>query len=88
MHVTILGRRWRLEFVTKFTDRHQYGECDHPEKLNKAIRIKDGMNEFDTLDSIIHEATHAAGWHVDEEFVSRFATDVARILIRLGYRRA
>jgi hypothetical protein len=35
---------------------------------------------------LIHEIVHAAGWHIDETFVERFACDAARALWRLGYR--
>lgn len=88
MHFTILGKRWRLEWVKRFPHRQQCGECDHPNAIDKAIKIKEGMSEQDTLDTLIHESIHAAGWHLDEDFVEELATDIARMLIRLGYRRS
>lgn len=88
MHFTILGKRWRLEWVKRFPHRLQCGECDRPNAHDKAIRIKEGMSEQDTLDTVIHEAVHAANWHLDEEYVTRFSTDLARLLTRLGYRRS
>ena len=39
------------------------------------------------MDTIIHECIHAEGWHIDEVFIERAATDIARVLLRLGYRR-
>jgi len=87
MHFKMLGKIWRLEWVRRFKDREQHGECDHPEKINKAIRVREGMSELDTLDTLIHECMHCGFWQIDEEFVSQFSTDLARLLVRLGYRR-
>ena len=85
MHVTILGKRYRLRFVK--LDPRTHGECDDPSTPGKEIRIAKGIGEKETLDTIIHEALHAADWHKGEPWVEQVASDVARILWRLGYRR-
>ena len=85
MHVTILGKRWKLRF-TKLPRRTD-GECDSPDDTGKEIRIRKTLGEADTLETIIHEALHAADWHKDEAWVEQVAADVARILWKLGYRR-
>ena len=87
--VTILGKRWRFRF-TPFAapkgKRPHHGECDHPEKKRKEIRINSDLRGRARLEAIIHECRHAASWHVDEEFIEREAHDLARILWDLGYR--
>lgn len=46
-------------------------------RLNKVLSSREYM---------LHEMRHAADWGQSEEFVSREAKDVARILWRLGWR--
>lgn len=94
MRLKILGRWWRLRFVNKLPtrgprnpDERVIGECDPPTVKNKEIRVLAKASEKEQLESLIHEMLHAAGWHIDEDFVARFAEDVARSLWRLGYRR-
>ena len=84
MLVTICGKRWRLRFqwMKKFA-----GHCDGPDVPNKQIIISTGMSEQKELDTIIHEAFHAADFNRREEHVNEFATDLARILWRLGWRK-
>ena len=86
MVVTILGKRWRFRFskLPRGTD----GECDDPSTRGKELRIRKGLGEADTLETIIHEALHAADWHKNEPWVEEVARDLARLLWRLGYRRA
>ena len=82
MRLTILGKRWWLRFVALRTNR---GECDPPTKPNKEIRVDSQLRGEERLEVLIHEQIHAAGWHLDEEFVTRFAQDLARNLTKLGY---
>lgn len=87
MHFTLLGKRWQILWTNKFTDPNIRGECDPPDKLNKAIRIKRRLGMETELDTIIHECLHAAAWHMfDEQYVTQAAADIARLLIRLGWR--
>lgn len=82
MQIVVSGKRWNLRFVkTKTYD----GECDPPTKPKKEIRIAARLKGEEKLDAVIHELLHAAGWHIDEEFVGKFATDAARALTKLGY---
>lgn len=81
--LTMLGRRWRLRFAPNMSNR---GQCDPPDLPRKEIRISTSLAGEERLEVLIHELLHAAGWHIDETFVERFASDVARILWRLNYR--
>jgi hypothetical protein len=82
MQITVSNRRWNLRFVrTKAYD----GECDPPTTVGKEIRVADNLKGERKLDVLIHEMLHAAGWHIDEEFIAEFATDAARALTKLGY---
>jgi hypothetical protein len=84
MQVRILGKRWVLRFVPSLGGNR--GDCDPPDRPGKEIRIAAGLRGEERLEVLVHELVHAAGWHIDEEFVERFASDVACILSRLGYR--
>ena len=84
--VTILGKQWELRFRRKL-ENNNCGECDAPDMPRKQIRIRSGMREELELDTTIHELLHAAGWHIDEVFVNQFATDAAKVLMRLGWTK-
>jgi len=45
------------------------------------------MSDEETLDTTIHEMLHAADWRIDEAFITQFATDAAKALIQLGWRK-
>ena len=83
MRNTILGKCWNLRFAPNMADR---GDCESPTAPNKEIRIASCRRGEERLEVLIHEMVHAAGWHIDETFVERFAGDAARVLWRLGYR--
>ncbi|MGE0607701.1 MAG: hypothetical protein AB7O62_11475 [Pirellulales bacterium] len=79
----ILGKYWRLRFAPNMANR---GDCDPPNLPHKEIRVSSALSGEERLEVLIHEFVHAAGWHIDETFVERFAADTARALWRLGYR--
>lgn len=84
MLAKILGRMWKI----RETRSVPYGECDPPCKKGKEIRINPKLKGEQRLDTLLHEAIHAALWHLaDEEWVAQLATDLARMLTRQGYRR-
>jgi hypothetical protein len=83
MRVKILNRMWNLRFAHNMANR---GDCDPPDKPGKAIRVSSALRGEERLEVVVHELVHAAGWHIDEGFAEQFASDVARVLWRLGYR--
>lgn len=83
MLVKLLGRVWNLRFAPNLANR---GDCDPPDKPKKEIRVLSTLAGEERLEVLVHEMVHAAGWHIDEAFVERFARDTARALWRLGYR--
>jgi hypothetical protein len=83
MRLRILGKLWRLRFAPNMANR---GDCDPPTQPKKEIRISSALHGEERLEVLIHELVHSAGWHIDESFVERFASDAARALWRLGYR--
>ena len=83
MRVRILGKLWNLRFAPNLANR---GDCDPPTARGKEIRVSSSLRGEERLEVLLHELVHAAGWHIDEEFVGRFAHDTARALWRLGYR--
>jgi hypothetical protein len=89
--VTILGKQWELVFQDRLKrlpdGRQARGWCDQPDTKSKKIRIRSGMDDEETLDTVVHEMLHGAGWHIDEEFVTQFSRDVAAAITRLGWHR-
>ena len=83
MQVTIRGKRWRFE---RRKTQGAYGRCDGPHIKNKTITVDPRISGQTELDTVIHECLHAAFWDMDEEAVEEVATDLARILIRLGWK--
>jgi hypothetical protein len=84
MHVLLCGKKWRLRFAPL---RNVRGDCDPPHASRKEIRIASGQSQIDELDTCLHEFLHAIDWQRDEAHVAEAATDIARILYRLGWRR-
>jgi NRPS condensation-like uncharacterized protein len=83
---TILGRSWSFVLL-KLRDR--WGDCSDPNKPRRTIRIEEKQNDKQLIDTTVHEMLHAAGWHIDEEFVEQFAQDVAHVLHdKLNFRRS
>lgn len=86
----MLGRRWRLLFVSRLGEegKGDMGNCDPPDTKEKAVRIRSDLRGIALLDTLIHEAGgHAADWSRDEAHIEEWATDLAKLLWALGYRR-
>ncbi len=83
MRIRVLNRFWNLRFTPNLANR---GDCDPPTAPGKEIRVSSSLRGEERLEVLIHELVHAAGWHIDETFVEKFARDTARALWRLGYR--
>lgn len=87
MHVTILGKRYKLEFVpARELGRDTLGDCSDPREPKRVIRIKRGLSGRTLAEVLIHECLHAADWHKDEEWIERVAGDIERVLYRNGFR--
>ena len=91
MIVNIFGKHWDLQFckrLPRLPDKSQArGWCEPPDAPGKRIVVRAGMSDHDTLRTLIHEYGHAADWTRDEEFIDRFADDLAVILERCGWQR-
>jgi len=85
MQIIIRGKRWRFRFGA--TPEGFTGLCDSPDTKNKTITVNPKQSQLDVLDTCCHEILHAAYWDLGEEAVEETATDLARALWRLGYRR-
>lgn len=87
MKIVILGRRWHYDGNAARVPGDRDGDCDPPNVKNKTIRVRRSLRGERRLAIAIHEMLHAAGWHIDEGFVEKFAEDAARALWKDGYRR-
>ena len=87
MHIQIAGKRWRIKFVPRSRRRGWFGQCTDPDAPHRTITIESGHKPITELDTIIHEALHASLAPLDEQYVRQTATDIARLLWRLGWRK-
>ena len=84
--VKLMGRMWRLKFVSNLVDC--WGSCDDPAKTGRTIRISREAKGRKELEILIHEMQHACNWiQSSEEFITQSSKDIANVLWRLGYRR-
>jgi hypothetical protein len=52
------------------------------------MRFPDGIvKDFDSLDTVVHEALHACFPRMSEKIVTKTATSIAKFLWRLNYRK-
>ena len=84
MRVELGGKRWNLVFK-KMTDS-AHGECDHPEKPKKQIRIRKDLKDRLQLEALIHEMLHACEWNLDEEWIHSTGYELSVVLWKLGWR--
>ena len=83
MRCRLRGKYYTLQFAR--LKRPLMGLCNWDERT---ITISDLLSGEAELDTIIHELIHACQPDLAEDTVERTATDVARVLFRLGYRRS
>lgn len=86
MRAVIRKQTWSL--VLQVQDG-EFGFCDREGERGKpmTIGIKDGLSEFEELDTTIHEALHAAYPDLSEDAIDEAATDLARLLLARGFGR-
>jgi hypothetical protein len=83
MRCRLRGKYYTLKFAK--LKPPLMGLCNWDEKT---ISIADRLGGEIELDTIIHELLHACQPDLAEETVNQTATDLARVLFRLGYRRS
>jgi hypothetical protein len=84
------GRTYSVNFVTAEamqTHPRNFGECDPRDSKNPVINIRANQRELNLLDTIIHEATHAAQPDLKEDAVIEVSNCISSLLWKLGYRR-
>jgi hypothetical protein len=82
--LTINGKRWRL---TRRPRKDSAGHCCPPDQRAKTMYIPTNGKTQDALRIIIHEIIHAGVFVLDEETVDTLASDVARVLWKLKWRK-
>jgi len=85
MKVRIRGHSWALVFVDRLPSGAA-GEMDPVGVPRKEVRVAVQQSSLDVLDTLLHELLHAAYPDLSEDAVSEGATDIARVLQRLGVR--
>lgn len=82
MRCRLRNRYWTI--TRGKLDRTKDGLCDASKRL---ITIKRSLSGERELDVLIHEMLHACHWDLDEQAITETASDLARVLTRLGYRK-
>lgn len=85
MRVELRGKRWRLEVLDYLHDG-SCGSIDPAGVPQKRIVIARNQDPLDLLDTVIHECLHGCCPDLDEECVTETATDIAKVLHRMGCR--
>jgi len=86
--LTINGRRWRVRLVpARELPRDRLGDCDAPPGPHPTIRVRRSQSQRMLTDTLVHEVLHASLPQLSEEAVTQAATDIARALFSLGWRR-
>lgn len=89
MRFTVDGRRFTLSFPSR-RPRNRGVLCDGLTTCApgqpRTVKVWDGLEGEDRLNTILHELLHAAGWPLDEAFVEEYGTVAASVLWKLGYR--
>ena len=85
MRARFRGKVWEI-VDTHALPRGDFGDIDAPNRPGKRIRIRKGLPPAKRLEIEIHEALHACFWDIDEEGICESARDLARFLLRRGWR--
>ena len=88
--ITLRSQRFQLLRVKRplMVDGVQCdGKCDPPDRKRRTIQVVERLDPERELDVFIHEMLHACFWDLDENSVSEAATDIARVLRSIGYRK-
>ncbi len=83
----IRGKRYRITRLSRHQSKKLDGTCDDPSTPNKAIETDPRLKGQVHLETVLHEALHAAYFDLSEEAIGDAARDIARLLWRLGYRQ-
>jgi len=88
---TLLGKRWKFRNVPPSkciqVENGKIKKLDGYVKHDKQIvAISTGVEGCDRLETVIHEALHAAFPWMREWIILAAAEEIARLLWRLGYR--
>ncbi len=65
-------------------DQKECGYCDYEERV---LDVPMKGKECDDLDTLLHEGIHACMPFLEEEIVAESATDIAKFLWKLGWRK-
>jgi hypothetical protein len=79
----IRGKRWNIDDVNCLPVG-DLGQCDYN---NHTLNIPYDGDQKEELDVIIHETIHAGFPDLIEQAVDEFATDLANLLWKLGWRK-
>jgi hypothetical protein len=83
MRVRIRGKYYTLRF-----GRPMPGSDGHADPQAKEIVVSSRLRGERKMDVLIHELLHFAHWDLDEAAIEETASDIAKILWRLGYRES
>lgn len=81
LRVRIAGAEWRIAWSPRM---RAYGEIElGSSRVSRVIRLRTKQSDHELLDTLIHEVLHAEEPHLEEAEVTRRASDLAAILLRI-----
>lgn len=83
MTIKIAGKVWRIHRRVRPGNSHERGNVVYP---RRTMYLAPGQTGKELMDTVIHEGLHAAFPDLDEEVVRDRATELTRLLWRLGFR--
>lgn len=88
--ICLRKRRYRVLLATKLGSCEEPldGDCSNPIFPGRLIRYYVGLKGEHRCNVLIHEMLHACFWDVREEGIEESASDIARVLWRIGYRNS
>lgn len=82
--VTIRRRRWSLVDL-RGVPQQELGKCDY---AKRKLRIPYKGDTLAELDVNVHETLHACFPYLCEDEIDESATDIAKLLWKLGWRKS
>jgi hypothetical protein len=84
--VSLRGKRYKIQKTGKISS-NLWAYCTDPKFTNRLIKIHKILENYEELETLIHEMLHACFWDLDEEVISEVGRDLSKALWKMGYRK-
>jgi hypothetical protein len=80
------GKRYKIQKTGKISS-NLWAYCTDPKFTNRLIKIHKILENYEELETLIHEMLHACFWDLDEEVITEVGKDLSNALWKIGYRK-